>query len=89
MLHFDPDVACCDDPAPGDFFPDLLNLALNRENRGRVVSVLVESHGIGTVKPVIRIDGQAWIKCSAHPGFENAYRLSMAKLSLQRSLDFS
>lgn len=86
MLHFNPDAACCDDPAAGDLFPDLLNLAPNRENRGRVATVFVKSHGIGTTKPVVRIDRAAWMECSSHPNFDSNYRLSMALLSLQQAL---
>jgi hypothetical protein len=86
MLHFNSEVACCDDPAAGDLFPDLLNLAPNRENRGRIATVVMESHGIGKAKPVIRIDRAAWLKCSAHPSFNSNYRLSMALLNLQQAL---
>ncbi|MBX3742076.1 MAG: hypothetical protein KF712_13850 [Akkermansiaceae bacterium] len=86
MLHFNPDVACCEDPAAGDLFPDLLNLAPNRENRGRVAVVIVKSYGIGAAKPVIRIDKEAWSKCFAHSNFDSNYRLSMAQLGLQQAL---
>lgn len=85
-LHYDSSVGCCDDADTGGMFPDLLNLVPNCVNRGRVFSVFVESHGVGTARPQMNVDNEAWARCFESPRFERCYRLSMAKLLLQQAL---
>ncbi len=87
VLHFDPDVPCCDSSAMHDLFPDVTRIKSNAENRGRVASIFVESIGIGTQSKALTIDEEEWGRCVTHPNFSACYRLSMAKLELQRALE--
>jgi hypothetical protein len=86
-LHYDPKAECCEDPAAGDFFPDLQALTVNALNRGRIFSVRPKSLGVITGIPDLEVDRAAWRQCLLHPYFEANYLLSMAKISFQQSLN--
>lgn len=86
VLHYDPAQPCCDTPSRADFFPDLLRLDHNVENRGRVASIFIESLGIGTQSRRLTIDENAWSECVQHPNFRACYDLSMARLALQEAI---
>lgn len=85
-FHFDETSKCCGGECSGELFPDLLNLEINKLNRGRVFGVLVESCGVGIQNRKVVIDKQAWERCSQSPGFNRCLELSMAKLALQQAL---
>lgn len=85
-LHYNPAISCCSAEDTGDLFPDLLCLAPNCINRGRVFSIHLVSHGLGQSKRQLDVDHEAWDRCFSSPGFERSYRLSMAKLALQQAL---
>ena len=86
VLHYDPAHPCCDTPSLADFFPDLLRLDHNVENRGRVASIFIESLGIGIQSHRLTIDEKAWSECVKHPNFRACYDLSMARLALQEAI---
>ena len=86
VLHFDPAHPCCETPSAADLFPDILHLSMNTRHRGRIVTVVVESCGIGVQGHVITVDEKAWEECVKTPNFRACYDLSMAKLALQRAL---
>jgi hypothetical protein len=77
---------CCTSDCAGDLFPDMLNLKINRLNKGRVFGLRVESCGIGVQHREIVIDEEAWEKCSKSPNFDRCFQLSMAKLALQQAV---
>jgi len=85
-LHYDPTRPCCESPAAGDLFPDMTRLEDNKENRGRVASVILESVGIGRQRQQLTIDASAWSECVKHPNFRACYDLSMAKLALEQAM---
>ncbi len=86
VLHYDPARPCCESPAAADFFPDLLRLEPNVENRGRVASIFIEHMGVGDQKLRLTTDDAAWNECVQHPNFRACYDLSMAKLALQHAM---
>ena len=86
VLHFDPSHPCCETPASADLFPDLLRLVHNRQNRGRIASVLIESFGIGIQSRRLSIDESAWNECVKTPNFRPCYDLSMANLAMNQSM---
>lgn len=86
VLHYDPTHLCCETPASADLFPDLLHLLHNKENRGRVASIFMESIGIGIQGQHLTMDEAIWNECVKHPNFQACYDLSMAKLALQKAM---
>lgn len=86
LLHYDPSRPCCKSPAAADFFPDLLRLVKNAENRGRVASIFIESEGIGVQDQRLTIDQAAWNECVKHPNFRACYDLSMARMAMQQAM---
>lgn len=86
VLHYDPSRPSCESPAAGDFFPDLLHLVKNVENRGRVASIFIESMGIGIQDYRMTIDEAAWNECVTRPNFRACYDLSMARMAMQQAM---
>ncbi len=85
-LDFDATKGCCDDPAAGDLFPDLLHLETNRMNRGRLFAAKIDSCGIGIQGRELVVDADAWRSCAQHPSFEQSFKVSMAKVAMQQVL---
>lgn len=81
LLHFDPSHPCCETPASADLFPDLLRLVHNRENRGRIASVVIESFGIGIQNRPLSIDESAWNDCVKNPNLRSCYEQSLPATS--------
>lgn len=86
LLHYDPASPCCETSVAGDFFPDLLHLEQNVENRGRVASIFIGSVGMGIQVRRLTIDGAAWMECLKQPHFRACYDLSMARIALQQAM---
>ena len=86
VLHYDPTHPCCESTTAADLFPDLLRLEHNRENRGRVASIFIESLGIGVQDRRLTIEPVAWNECVKHPNFRPCYDLSMARMALQQAM---
>lgn len=86
VLPYNPERSCCETPASADLFPDLLRLEHNKENRGCVASIFIESIGLGIQGRRLTIDEAAWNECVKHPNFRACYDLSMARLALQQAM---
>jgi hypothetical protein len=86
VLHYDPSHPCCESSDSADLFPDLLRLEHNKENRGRVASIFIESIGIGVQSRRLTMNEAAWSECVKHLNFRACYDLSLAKLALQQSM---
>ncbi len=84
-IDYQTNSGCCSDASTGDLFPDMLHLAKNRLNKGRVFGVLLESHGMGIQNRKIVVDKKAWEECAKSPNFRACYDLSIAKLALQQA----
>ena len=70
-------------PVQGDLFPDFSQLVPNRWEEGRAFRLLVESRGVGVQGAALEFDAAAWEAARQRPGFDDDYRLSVAKLLLQ------
>jgi len=87
VLHFEPKTQFGAGDCLGDIFPNIQKLFPNAINRGRVFSVLVESHGMGFPKKVIHQDKTAWKKCLECSVFDRCLQIGMANLLFQHALD--
>ena len=67
-------------------FPDVLNLEINRVNRGKVFSAFVQCIGVGVQDRKIGIDKQSWDDCETCPDYRSCYDLSLGKLTLQKAV---
>ena len=85
-LHYDPKKECGSGACLGELFPDFMRLARDVLNRGRVFGVLIESHGPGTQHKEIVRDETAWKKCLECDYFDRCLQVSLANLTLQKTV---
>lgn len=71
----------------GNLFPDFSKLEHNRRAEGQAFDVLIESCGVGVQRKTIVFKANGWAQCASAPGFDECYRLSIAKLLLELKLD--
>ena len=67
----------------GTMFPDLSNLAYNKENKGKAFSVLIKSAGIGVQSKNVSVNKVEWQKCQKCSCYRSCFDLCMAKKALQ------
>ena len=70
----------------GRIFPDLLNLRINRENRGKAFGAFVQSIGVGVQDRKVSVDSEAWEECTKCPDYRSCYDLSLGTLALQEAV---
>jgi hypothetical protein len=70
----------------GRIFPDMLDLRINRENRGKVFGAFVQSAGVGVQDRKVSLDSAAWEGCTKCPDYRSCYDLSLGKLALQEAV---
>jgi hypothetical protein len=68
----------------GNLFPDTLHVSNDQPNKGTVFSyTLHTAGGLYRAGRETGVDLAQWDRCMQCPKFENCYKLSMAKLTLQ------
>ncbi len=68
-------------------FPDVLHLEIDRPQRGKVFSLLLERAGeMFRCNRKVSGDIEPWDACRKCPEFESCYQLSMGKLLLASSI---
>jgi hypothetical protein len=70
----------------GRIFPDMLDLRINRENRGKVFGAFVQSVGVGVQNRRVSLDSAAWEECTKCADYRSCYDLSLGKLALQEAV---
>lgn len=70
----------------GSIFPDLNDLRPNQVIKGKVFHVRIGQSGIGPVTRTTEFDGDAWRECRSCENYRECYDLSMASLSLHRTV---
>jgi hypothetical protein len=70
----------------GNLFPDLENLGINKEVRGKTFSVKLISWGMGIHSREIHPDVEQWNSCRKCDNFDSCYSFSQAKLNLSAAL---
>ena len=70
----------------GKMFPDLLELRLNAENKGRVFGFIVKKFGLGVQERKMSVDKSAWEACKACPEYRTCYDLSFGQFMLESTL---
>ena len=73
----------------GKMYPDDLHLRVNKPNKGKVFTVLLDSAGgVMTTRRDrrIEIDVNQWDDCQKCPEFDSCYKLSLAKSTLESAI---
>jgi len=71
----------------GTMFPDVLHIENDRQQRGKVFSLLLERAG-GMIRCNREVAGdmEQWDHCRKCPEFDDCYQFSMAKLLLASAI---
>jgi hypothetical protein len=71
----------------GTMFPDVLHVENDRQQRGKVFSLLLErAGGMYRCNREVAGDVEQWDECRKCPEFDNCYQFSTAKLLLASAI---
>lgn len=70
----------------GKMFPDVLPDDLTGQHIGKAFSFSIENIGLSRGQRSVDVDIAAWDECLSCGEFEDCYKLSMAKLTLQSAI---